>query len=163
MISWPKAHNHFKFLVCKSKQDCSSRAKNLALTLWWQLINKISVAQYHHKLIFDSSCHVPRRVLGGATKLEPGTIRVGRERPFTFTGALFARTITQRALRCHYRWYLFLFHWIMRSSIHLSCPRFVISHQGLHIAVLMRTNALIAITLNQRAMTLVYCQNTIIK
>ena len=44
----------------------------------------------------------------------------------------------------------------MRSSIHLSCPWFVISHPGLHIAVLMRTNALIAITLNQRATTLVY-------
>ena len=155
--------NQFLFLVYKSKQDCSSRAKNLALTLWWKLINKISVTQYHHNLIFDSSCHIPRRVLGGATKVEPGTIRVGAERLLVITRALITTTVTQRASICHYRWYLFLFHWIMRSSIHLSCPRFVISHPGLHIAVLMRTNALIAITLNKRAMTLVYCQNTIIK
>ena len=163
MILRPKARNYFKFLVHKSKQDCNSRAKKLALTLWWQLINKISVTQYHHKLIFDLSCHVPRRVLGGATKVQPVTIRVGCERLLAITRALFARNITQRALICHYRWYLFLFHWIMRSSIHLSCPRFVISHPGLHKAVLMRTNALIATTLNQRATTLVYCQNTIIK
>ena len=163
MISRPKARNKFLFLVHKSKQDCSSRAKNLALTLWWQLTNKISGTEYHHNLIFYSSCHVPRRVLGGATKVEPGTIRVGGERLLAITGALIETTVTQRSSRCHYRWYMFLFHWIIRSSIHLSCPRFVISHPGLHIAVLMRTNALIAITLNQRAMTLVYCQNTIIK
>ena len=163
MISIPKACNQFLFLVHKSKQDCSSRAKKLALTLWWQLINKISVTQYHHTLILYSSWHVPRRVLGGATKVEPGTIRVGGKRLLAITGALIAGTFTQRSSRCHYRWYLFLFHWIIWSSIQLSCPRFVISHPGLHIAVLMRTNALIEITLNQRAMTLVYCQNTIIK
>ena len=163
MILRPKARNQFLFLVHKLKQDCSSRAKNLALTLWWQLTNKISGTQYHHKLIFYSSCHVPRRVLGGATKVEPGTIRVGGEQLLAITGALIATTVTQRALRCHYWWYLFLFHWIIRSSIHLSCPRFVNSHTGLNITVLMITNALIAITLTQRAMTLVYCQNTIIK
>ena len=162
MISRPKACAKCLFLVLKSKQDCSSRTKSLALTLWWQLTNKISGTEYHHKLIFYLSFHVPRRVLGGATKVEPGTIRVGGERLLAITGALIARTVTQRAPRCHYRWYLFLFHWIIWSSIHLSCPRFVISHPGLHIAVLMRTNALISITINQRAMTLVYCQNTII-
>ena len=163
MISRPKARNQFLFLVHKSKQDCSSRAKNLALTLLWQLTNKISGTQYHHKLILYSSCHVPRRVLGGATKVELGTIRVSGKRLLAITGALIATTVTQRALRCHYRWYLFLFHWIIWSSIHLSCPRFFNSHPGLHITVLMITNALIAITLTQRAMALVYCQNTIIK
>ena len=163
MILRPKARNQFLFLVNKSKQDCSSCAKHLALTLWCQLTNKISGTQYHHKLIFYSSCHVPRRVLGGATKVEPGTIRVGGKRLLAITGALIATTITQRASRCHYRWYLFLFHWIIRSSIHLSRPRFVNSHPGLHITVLMITNALVAITLTKWATTLIYCQNTIIK
>ena len=163
MISRPKACNQFLFLVHESKLDCSSRAKTLALTLWWQLKNKISGTEYHQELIFYSSRHVPRRVLGGATKLEPGTIRVGGDQILAINWALIATTVTQRASIFHYRWYLFLFHWIIRSSIHLSCPWFVIRHPGLHIAVLMWTNALIAITLNQRAMTLVYCQNTIIK
>ena len=151
MTSRQKARNQFLFLVHKSKQDCSSRAKNLALTLWWQLTNKISGTQYHHKLIFYSSCHVPRRVLGGATKVEQGTIRVGGERLLTITGALIATTVTQRSSRCHYRWYLFLFHWIIQSSIHLCCPRFVNSHRGLHITLHVITSALIAITVTQIA------------
>ena len=125
MISRPKARNQFLFLVLKSKQDCSCRAKTLALTLWWQLTNKISCTQYHHKLIFYSSRHIPRRVLGGATKVEPGIIRVGGKRLLAITGALIAMTVTQRTSRCHYRWYIFLFHWIVQSSIHLKCPRFV--------------------------------------
>ena len=154
MILRPKARNQFLFLVHYAKQDCSSRAKKLALTLWWQLKNKISGTEYHHKLIFYSSCHVPRWVLGGATKVEPGKIRIGGERLLMITGALIATTVTQRASRCHYRWYLILFHWIIWSSIHLSCHRFVISHPGLHITFLMRMNALIAITLTQRATTL---------
>ena len=163
MISRPKARNQFLFLVHKAKQDSSSRAKKLDLTLWWQLANKISGTQYQHKLIFYLSFHVPRRVLGGATKVEPGTIRVGGEGLIVITGALIATTVTQRALRCHYRWYLFLFHWIIRSSIHISYPRFVNSHPGLHITVFMITNSLITITLTTRAMTLVYCLYTIIK
>ena len=163
MILRPKARNQFLFLVHKLKQDSSSCAKTLALTLWWQLTNKISGTQYHHKLIFYSSCHVPRRVLGGVTKVEPVTIRVGGEQLLAITGDLIATTVTQRASRYHYRWYLFLFHWIIWSSIHIRCPQFVNSHPGLHITVLMMTNALIAITLTQRAITLVYCQNTIIK
>ena len=153
MIPRPKARSQFLFLVHKAKQDSSSRAKNLALTSWWQLTNKISGTQYHHKLIFYSSCHVPRRILGGATKVEPGKIRVGGERLLVITGALIATTVTQRASRCHYRWYMFLFHWIIWSSIHLSCPKFVISHPGLHLTVLMITNALISITLTQREMS----------
>ena len=163
MILRPKTCNQFLFLVHKSKQGCSICAKNLALTLWWQLTNKISGTQYHHKLIFYSSCHVPRRVFGGATKVEPGTIRVGGERLLVITGALIATTFTQRASRCHYQWYLFLFHWIIWSSIHLIYPHFVNSNPGIHITVLMITNALIAITSTQRAMTLVYFQITIIK
>ena len=125
MISRPKAHNQFLFLVHKSKQDCNSCAKKLALTLWLQLKNKISGTQYHHKIIFYLSCHVPRRVLGGATKVEPETMRVGGEQLLAITRALIATTVTQRALRYHYRWYLFLFHLIIQSSIHLRCPRFV--------------------------------------
>ena len=152
MILRPKARNQFLFLVHKAKHDSSSRAKNLALTLWWQLTNKIPGTEYHHKLIFYSSCHVPRRVLGGATKVEPGTIRVRGKQLLVITWALIATTVTQRASRCHYPWYLFLFHWIIRSSIHLSCPRFVKIHPDFHITVLMITNALIAITLTQRAM-----------
>ena len=137
MISRPKARNQFLFLVHKLKQDCSSCAKNLALTLWWQLTNKISGTQYHHKLILYSSCHVPRRVLGGATKVEPGTIRVGGERLLAITGALIATNATQRASRCHYQWYLFLFHWMIQSLIHLSFPRLVNRHPGLHLTVLV--------------------------
>ena len=125
MISRPKACNQFLFLVIKSKQDCSWSAKNLALTLWWQLTNKISCTQYHHKLIFCSSCHVPRRVLGGGTKVELVTIRIGGEQLLAITVDLIETTVTQRASRCHYRWYLFLFRWIIQSSIHLRCCRFV--------------------------------------
>ena len=152
MILRPKARNQFLFLVHKAKQDCIICAKILALTLWWKLTNKIGT-EYYHKLIFYSSCHVLRRVLGGATKVEPGTIKVGGERLLVITGDLIATTVTKRALRCHYRWYLFIFHWIIQSSIHLSCRRFVNSHPGLHLTVLVITNALIAITLTQRAMS----------
>ena len=101
--SRPKSRNQCSFLVHKAKQESSSCAKHLALTLCWQLTNKISGTQYHHKLIIYLSCHDPRRVLGGATKVEPGTIRVGGERLLVITGALVARTVTQIALRCHYR------------------------------------------------------------
>ena len=153
MILRPKYRNQFLFLVHKAKHDSSSRAKHLALTLWSPLTNKISGTQYHHKLILYSPCHIPRRVLGGATKVKPGTIRVGGERLLLITGALIATTFTQRATRCHYRLYLFLFHWIIWSSIHLICPRFVNSHPCLHLTVLVITNALIKITLTQRAMS----------
>ena len=145
MISRPKARSQFLCLVHKAKQDSSSSAKNLAITLWWQLTNKIPGTQYHHNLIFYSSYHVPRRVLGGATKVEPGTIRVGGEQLLVITGDLIAMTVTQRASRCHY--------WLIWSSIHLRCPWFVNSYPGLHITVLVITNALIAIKLTQRAMS----------
>ena len=125
--------------------------------------NKISGTEYHHKLIFYSSCNVPRRVLGGAKKVEQGTIRVGGEQLLVITRALIETTVTQRASICHYRWYMFIFHWIIWSSIHLRCPRFVNSYPGLHITVLMITNALTEITLTKRAMNLVYYLNTIIK
>ena len=152
MISRPKARNQFLFLVHKEKHDSSSCAKTLALTLWWPLTNKITSTQYHHKLILYSSFQAPRRVSRGATKVELGTIRVGGERLLVINGALIATHVTQRATICHYRWYLFLFHGIIQSSIHLSCPWFVNSHPGLHLTVLLITNALIAITLTQRAM-----------
>ena len=157
MISRQKARNQFLFLIRKAKHDCSCRAKNLALAFWLPLPNLITGTQYHHKLILYSSCHVPRRVLGGTTKVEQGTIRVGSELILVITGALIATTVTQRGTSCHYRWYLFLFHWIIWSSIHLSYPRFFNSHPGLHITVIMITHALTSITLTQRAMTRVYC------
>ena len=156
MISRQKARNQFLFLVRKAKHDCSCRAKILALTFWWPLTNKITGTQYHHKIILYSSCHVPRRVLGGATKVEQGKIRVGSKRLFLITGALIATTATQRATICHYQWYMFLFHWIIQSSIHLSCPRFVNSHPGLYIKLLVITSALIATTVTQRSMS---CQH----
>ena len=150
MISRQKARNQFLFLVCKAKHDYSCGAKKLALTFWWPLTKKITGTQYHHKLILYSSCHVLRRVLGGATKVEQGTIRVGGERLLVITGALIATTVTQRAPRCHYRWYMFLFHWIILSSIHLSFPRFVNIHTCLHITLLVITSDLIARKVTQR-------------
>ena len=153
MILRPKARNQFLFLVRKSKRDCSCSAKTLALTFWWPLTNKITGTQYHHKLVLYSSRHVPRRVLGGATKAEQGTIRVGGEQLLVITGDLISTTVTQRATSCHYRWYLFLFHWIIWSSIHLSCPRFVNSHPGLHITLLVINSSLISITLTQISMS----------
>ena len=151
MISRQKSRNQFLFLVCKSKNESICRAKKLALTLWWPLTNKITGTQYHHKLILYSSCHIPRRVLGGATKVEPGTIREGGEAILVITGALIATTVTKRVTSCHYQWYLFLFHWIIQSSIHLRCPRFVNSHPGLHLTLLVISEALIATTVTQRA------------
>ena len=153
MISRQKYRNQLLFLARKSKHDSSSRAKKLALAFWWPLTNLITGTQYHHKLILYSSCHVPIRVLGGATKVEQGTIRVGGERLLVITGALIATTVTQRATSFHYRWYMFLFHWIIQSSIHLRCLPFVNSNPGLHITVPMITNSFIAITLTQRAMS----------
>ena len=41
----------------------------------------------------------------------------------------------------------------IRSSIHLSCTRFFNSHPGLHLTVLVITNALISIKLTQRTMS----------
>ena len=153
MILRQKARNQFLFLVRKARHDWSCRAKKLALTLWWPLKNKITGTQYHHKLILYSSWHVPRRVLGGATKVEQGTISEGGEQLFLITGALIATTVTQRAMSCHYQWYLFLFHWIVQSSILLSCPRFVNINPGLHIKLLVITSTLIPMTVTQRAMS----------
>ena len=153
MISRQKARNQCLFLVRKAKHDCSCRAKHLALTFRWILTNKITGTQYHHKLILYSSCHVPRRVFGDSTKVEQVTIRVGGKNLLVITRALIATAVTQRETSCQYRWYLFLFHWTIQSSIHLSCPRFVNSHPGLHIPLLVITSALIEITVTQRAMS----------
>ena len=94
-----------------------------------------------------------KKVLERCHKSGTGKIRVGGERLLAITGALIATTVTQRTLRCHYRWYLFLFHWIIQSSIHLICPRVINIHPGLHLAVLVITNALMEIKLTQREMS----------
>ena len=69
------------------------------------------------------------------------------------TGALIATAVTKRATSFNYWWYLFLLHWIIKSSIHLSCPWFVNSHPALHISLLIITGALIASVVTQRAMS----------
>ena len=85
--------------------------------------------------------------------MELGTIRVGNEKTLVITSALIAATVTQRATSCHYRWYLFLLHWIIKSSIHISCTRFVNIHPDLYITLLMITGALTARTVTQRSMS----------
>ena len=94
-----------------------------------------------------------QRVLVVATKLEQGTIRAGNKQLLVITSALIARTVTQRATSCNHRWYMFLLHWIIQSSIHLSCPRFVSSHPDLYRTLLEITGALIARAVNQREMS----------
>ena len=152
MILRQKTCNQFLFLVHKLKHDCSCCAKTLALTLWWPSANKITGTQFHHKLILYSSCHFPK-ILVVATKVDQGKIRVGNEQLLVITGALISTTITQRETSCHYRQYLFFFHWTIQSSIHLSCPWFVNSHPVLHITLLVITSALIAREVTQRAMS----------
>ena len=126
--------------------------KKMALTFWWPSTNKVTGTQHHHKLILNSSCHV-QRVLAVTTKLEQGKIRVGNQQLLMITGAPIARIVTKIETSFYHRWYLFLFHWIIWSSIHLSCPRFVKSHPGLHLTVLVITNSSIAITLTQIEMS----------
>ena len=89
--------------------------------------------KYEFVVILYSSWDVPRRILGGVTKVEQGKIRVGGERFLVITRALIETNVTQRSTSFHYQWYMFLFHWIIQSSIHLSCRRFVNSHPDLHI------------------------------
>ena len=151
MILRQKARNQFLFLVRKLKHDCSCRKKKLALTFWCPLTNNITGTQHNHKLILHSSCHVSR-VLVVTTKVEQEKIRVGNERLLVITGALIATTVTQRGMSFLYRWYMFLLHWIIQSSIHISCPRFVNSHTALHRTLLVITGALIARIVTQRAM-----------
>ena len=77
----------------------------------------------------------------------------GRQRTtLVITGALTVGALAQRATSCNHRWYLFLLHWIIQSSIHLSCPRFINSHPDLHRTLLVITGALITRTVTQRAM-----------
>ena len=104
-------------MVLKLRHECSCRAKNLDLDFCWPSTNKITCTQHQHKLILHSSCHV-QRVLIVAT--------------LVITGALIARTVTQRTIIFHHRLYLCLLHWMIRSLIHLSCPRFINSHPVLH-------------------------------
>ena len=107
--------------------------------------------QHHHKIILHSSCHV-QRVLVVATKVERGIIRVDNEWFLVIMCAPISRTVTKRATSCHHRWYLFLLHWIIKSLINLSCPRFVNSHQDLHRTILVITSALTERPVTQRAM-----------
>ena len=150
MILRQKACNQFLFMVRKLKNDCSCRSKNLALTFWWPSTNKITGTQHHHKLILHSSCHV-LSVLVVATKVEQVTIMVGNEQLLVITGALIATTVTQVTTIFHYQWYIFLLHWIIQSSIHISCPRFVNSHPALHKTLLVITGDLIVRTATQRS------------
>ena len=84
--------------------------------------------------------------------MEQGTIRVGNKQLIMITGAPIARTVSKIAMSCHQRWYLFLLHWIIQSTIHLRCPWLVNSHPALHRTLLMITGALIASTVTNRAM-----------
>ena len=152
MILRQKSRNKFLFLVLKLKHDCSCCTRKLALTFLWTSTNKVTGTQFHHKLILYSSWHIPR-VLVIATKVEKGTIRVGNEQLLVITSAFIAKTVTQRATGCHYRWYIFLLHWIIQSSIYISRPRFVNSHPTLHITLTVITGALISSTVTQRAMS----------
>ena len=65
------------------------------------------------------------------------------------TGALIARTFTQIEMDFHHLWYLCLLHWMIQSSIHLSCTRFVNINPALHRTLIVITGARTAI---QRAM-----------
>ena len=99
---------------------------------------------------------LPNKGLGRCHKSGTRNNRGGRRTtPRDKWDALIATTVTQRGTRCHYRWYMFLLHWIIHSSIHLNFPRFVNSRLGLHLTLLVIKNALIAITLTQRAM--IFC------
>ena len=49
------------------------------------------------------------------------------------TNVLTAITLTQRAMICCHRWYLWFLHVMIHSSIQLSCHRFVNSHPALHL------------------------------
>ena len=151
MILRQKARNQFLLLVRKLKHDCSCCAGKLALTFWWPSTNKITGTQHHHKLILHSSCHVSR-LLVVATKVEHGIMRVGNEQLLVITGALIATTVTQWGTSFHYWWYILLLHWIIQSSIHISCPWFVKIHPALHRTLLVITGVLIANTVTQRAM-----------
>ena len=135
----------------KLKQNCCCCAKKLALTFWWPSKNKITGTQHHRKLILHSSCHV-QRVLVVATKVEHGTIRVGNEWLLVITIDLIARTANKRSASFHHWWYLCLLHWIIKSSIHLICPRFVNSHPALHRTLPATTSALIEREVTKRAM-----------
>ena len=151
MISRPKACNQFLFLVHKVKQYSSSCAKYLALTLWRPLKkkNRHTISPQTHIVFIMARS---KKGFGRCHKSGPGKIRVGGEPILVINRALIATTVTQISKSCHHQCYLFIFHWIIQSSIHLSCPRFVNSHPVLHLTVLVITNALIAITLTQKTM-----------
>ena len=155
IILQQKARNLFYSWYWNSNTTAVVAKKMMNLNFWWPSTNKITGTQHHHKLIFNSLCHI-QWVLVVATKLWQGTIRVGNEWLLVITGALIARTVTQRATSCNQRWYLWLFHWIIQSWIHLICPRFFNIHPDLHRTIPVISDALIARKFNQRAMS---CHN----
>ena len=152
MILKQKARNQLYYWYWNSNMPTFVAPKPWLSYFWWQSTNKITGTQHHHKLIFYSSFHV-QRVLIVTTKVEQGTIRVGNKRLLMITGAPIASKFTQREMSCHHQWYLFLLHWIIYSSIHLSCPQLVNSHPDIHRTLLMITGDLIAKIVTQRAMS----------
>ena len=102
-------HYFYKVLISNCKFEITTTETQTWLQLSRQKIGshllmdinkKITFTQHHHKLIFHSSCHVPR-VLVVASKVEQGTIRVGNKRILVMTCALTATTVTQRSTSCH--------------------------------------------------------------
>ena len=101
----------------KLKKNYICCAKKLSLNFCWLSTNKITCTQHHHIRISHSSCHV-QRVLVVAT--------------LVITGALIARTVTQRAMGFRQWWYLFLLHLIIQSLIHIRFRWFFNRHPDLH-------------------------------
>ena len=110
--------------------------------------NRITGTQQHHKLILHLSCHV-QRVFVVSTKEEQGTIRVVKKQLLVITNALIKREVTERAISCHRRWYLWLQHFIIRLSIHLICHRFFNIHSALNRTLLITTGTFIARTVTK--------------
>ena len=82
--------------------------------------------------------------------MEQRKIRVGNEQILVITVTLILRTVTQRETISYRCWYLYLLHWIVKSSIHLSCPQFFNIRPDLCIILLVITSALISRTVTQR-------------
>ena len=110
--------------------------------------NRHTISPQTH-IVFIMPC--PKGI-GSCQKLEQVKIRVGNKWLLVITGDLFATTVTQRATSFHYRWYLFLLHLIIQSSINISCPWVVNSHSAFYITILMINRALIAMKETKRAM-----------
>ena len=151
MILRQKYRNQFLFLVPKLKQDCSCSAKKAVYHLF-MAIDKQTDRHTKPPQTYIAFFMPRFKGIGSCHKSGTGTIRVGNEQILVITGALIARTVTQRETSCHYRWYMFLLYWIIQSSVHISCSWFFNSHPDLHRTLLVITGTLIARTVTQRAM-----------